>query len=120
MDMDSPICGCQIPTSETLRNVETDTRYQIFLAKMSGLPKVKTRVKLEPDFIAKLCNKRKSKGWSPPPSFTAERVNATYYSATMYAVGSCKCKFRRSFAVFQRIFVGGPFWLKPLAGSFEL
>ena len=58
MDMVSPICGCQIPTSETLRNVETDTRYQIFLAKMSGLPKVKTRVKLEPDLIAKLCNKK--------------------------------------------------------------
>ena len=56
----------------------------------------------------------------PPPVFAAERVNATYYSATMYAVGSCKFKFRRPFAVFQHSFVGGPFWLKPLAGSFEL
>ena len=33
---------------------------------MSGLLKVKTRVKLKPDFIAKLCNKK----WRvvPPPS----------------------------------------------------
>ena len=58
MDMVGPICGCRIPTSETFRNAETDARYQIFLAKMSGLPKVKTRVKLKPDFIAKLCNKK--------------------------------------------------------------
>ena len=85
---------------------------------MSGLLKVKTRVKLKPDLIAKSCNKK----WKvvPPPVFAAERANATYYSATMYAVGSCKFKFRRSFAVFQHSFVGGPFWLKPLAGSFEL
>ena len=85
---------------------------------MSGLLKVKTRVKLKPDLIAKSCNKK----WKvvPPPVFAAERAYATYYSATMYAVGSCKFKFRRPFAVFQHSFAGGPFWLKPLAGSFEL
>ena len=81
---------------------------------MSGLLKVKTRVKLKPDFIAKLCNKK----WRavPPPVFAAERANVTYYSATMYAVGSCKCKFRRSFAVFQHGFVGGLFLAQAISG----
>ena len=64
------------PNVRDVEKLETDTRYQIFLAKMSGLLKVKTRVKLKPDFIAKSCNKK----WKvvPPPVFAAERAYATY------------------------------------------
>ena len=50
-------------------------------------------------------------------------TNATYYSATMCAAGSCKFKFRRSVTnKITWVVLGGetvPFWLKLLATRSE-